>query len=135
MGGMSNLQAVAAIYAAFARGDAAAMAERFAPDIDWEYAGDPQVPWLVPGRGPAAFGRFLEGLAGLDFQRFDVKALLQGDGVVLALIDLDATVKATGRTIHEVDEVHVWRFDPEGQVIAFRHRVDTRRHRTAAGLD
>ena len=54
-------------------------------------------------------------------------SLSDGD-LVVALIDVEYTVKATGRRVTEEDEVHIWSFDASGQVTRFRHRVDTYQH-------
>lgn len=132
---MGQLQVVQDIYAAFGRGDFDAMLGKLAPDIEWEYGEtSADVPWLAPRRGRDGVGAFLASLAALDFQRFEVKSLLEGPDVVVALIDVEAVVKATGRRIVEIDEVQIWRFDAAGQVAAFRHRVDTRQHHAASGL-
>ena len=48
--------------------------------------------------------------------------------VVVALIDVDLTVKATGKRIVEEPEVHIWHFNDEGLVTRFRHAVDTYQH-------
>lgn len=34
-------------------------------------------------------------------------------------------MKATGKTVNQLDETHIWRFGPDGKVVSFRHRVDT----------
>lgn len=49
----------------------------------------------------------------------------------MALIDLDATVRATGRRVVEEDEVHIWHFNDAGFVQRFRHRADTHLHHLA----
>jgi uncharacterized protein len=132
---MGQLQVVQDIYAAFGRGDFQAMLRDLAPDIEWEYGEtSADVPWLAPQRGLQGVGAFLASLAALEFQRFELKALLEGPGVVVALIDMEAVVKATGRRIVEIDEAQIWRFNAAGQVAAFRHRVDTHQHRMAAAI-
>ena len=49
-----------------------------------------------------------------------------GDSVV-ALIDEDVTVRATGERFRDVT-AQVWTFGPDGRVAAFRHLVDTVKH-------
>jgi hypothetical protein len=46
---------------------------------------------------------------------------------VAAFIRLEVVVKATGRTIHDL-EGHLWTFDSEGRVARFEHLVDTHEH-------
>jgi hypothetical protein len=126
---MSNVQTVQQIYAAFGQGDIPAILGHLAEDIDWEYGiQEAGVPWLKPGKGRAAVPAFFESLAALEFHRFQPKTLLESGDVVVALIDLAVTVKATGRHVQEEDEVHIWRFDGNGKVVRFCHRVDTHKH-------
>lgn len=56
---------------------------------------------------------------------------LEGPDLVVALIDLEATVKETGKRIVERDEVHIWHFDEAGKVVRFRHCVDIYQHAMA----
>ena len=123
---MRNLDAVGQIYEAFGRGDVPAILEHLAEDVEWEYGvNSTDVPWLQPRRGRQEVPKFFEALgSALEFHRFVPKTFLESDDVVVVLIDLEATVKATGRGILEEDEVHIWRFEG-GQVVQFRHRADT----------
>ena len=126
---MGNLDTVQQIYAAFGRGDIPAILERLADSIEWEYGvNSTDVPWLQPWRGRADVAQFFQAVAGLQIHRFEPKTFLEGGDVVVALIDLEATVQATGKRIVEDDEVHIWYFDSHGQVSRFRHRVDTHQH-------
>lgn len=125
---MSNLQAVQEIYAAFGRGDIPAILEKLADEVDWEYAyrvAPNPIPWLQPRENPSGVARFFEELGALEFHRFDPKAFLEAPGIVVALFDIEATVKETGKRIVETDEPHIWYFDEWGKVIRFRHCADT----------
>jgi ketosteroid isomerase-like protein len=125
----SNVRTVETIYAAFGRGDVPAILEHLAEDVEWEYGqAENPVPWLQRRSGRAAVGQFFAALSALEFHKFVPKVMLEGAGVVVALIDLEATVKQTGRRIAEEDETHIWRFDDRGSVIRFRHAVDTAQH-------
>jgi ketosteroid isomerase-like protein len=116
------------MYAAFARGDVAAILEKLTDDVVWET--DPAstaVPWLQPRRGKAGAAAFFQSLSGLQIRKFLPSAVLEGpDGLVVSLIDLEATVIATGKPLVETDAVHIWRFDASGRARSFRHRVDTK---------
>lgn len=126
---MSNLTTVRSIYAAFGRGDVATILAHLDEHVDWEYgAGETNVPWLKHRHGRDGAAAFFSSLQGLTISKFTPKALVDGDGFVVALIDLEATVTATGRTIVEEDEVHIWYFNDAGRVSRFRHRVDTHQH-------
>lgn len=125
----SNVRSVEAIYAAFGRGDVPAILEHLADDVDWEYGqAENSVPWLQRRRGRAAVAQFFAALSALDFHKFVPKALIEGPGLVVALVDVEATVKQTGLRIAEEDETHIWRFDDRGRVVRFRHAADTAQH-------
>ena len=115
------------VYAAFGRGDVPAILEHLADDVEWDQAiGPNEMPWLQPRRGRAAVAGFFQAVGTeLEFHAFTPTAILEGPGVVVALCDLECTVKKTGKRIHEVDEAHIWRFDAAGRVIRFRHGADT----------
>lgn len=49
---------------------------------------------------------------------------LSGNTVV-ALLNVDFSVKATGKKVSQPDEVHIFRFNDKGEVSSFKHRVDT----------
>ncbi len=98
-------------------------------DVDWDYGlSSTNVPWLQPGRGLPGAGRFFEALRLVDFHAFQVKAILESGNLVIALVDLEATVRRTGRRVVEEDEVHIWHFDASGRVYRFKHCVDTHQH-------
>ena len=130
---MSNTQTVQEIYAAFGAGDIDAILGRLAGDVRWEHwrggsgAQRHGVPWLLARTGPAEVAEFFASLAALEIHAFTPAALLEGDGAVAGVISLDATVKATGERIRD-DEIHLWHFDADGRVTAFRHFVDTAKH-------
>ena len=126
---MSNSDTVREMYAAFGRGDVPAILEKMADDVEWEYVKYPtNVPWLQQVRGKEGVMRFFEALQLMDFHRFEPTEILEGNNVVVALIQLETTVKATGRKIVETDEGHIWRFNNEGKVQSFAHRVDSHQH-------
>ena len=130
---MRHADSVREIYQAFGRGDVAAIVSHLAEDVEWEYGlNSTDVPWLQPRRGKARVPEFFQTLADVEIHKFDPRMLLEDGNVVVALIDLEATVRSTGRSIVEVDEVHIWHFDTAGKVIRFRHRVDTYQHWAAS---
>ncbi len=126
---MGNLETVQHIYAAFGRGDVPAILAHLADSVEWEYGlRSTDVPWLQPRQGRAEVPRFFASLSDLEFHHFQPKTFLEQDDVVVVLVDLEATVKATGKRIVEEDEVHLWYFNEAGQVRKFRHRADTHQH-------
>jgi uncharacterized protein len=129
---MTNKERVQAIYAAFGRGDVPAILAHLSPTVDWDYAyAGIEVPWLQPRRGREGAGQFFAALAALQFHRFEITAIAEAPGLVIALVDLDCTVNATGKTIRENGEAHLWHFDDQGQVARFRHCADTAQHLSA----
>jgi ketosteroid isomerase-like protein len=122
---MTNVETVQAIYAAFGRGDIPFILEQLADDVRWEDgAADHGVPWLKPGVGRDHVVGFFTALGDIEFRGFDVTNVIGDGDVVVALIDLKATYKVTGRAFDGL-EVHVWRFGPDGKATSFNHVVDT----------
>ncbi len=123
---MGHVDTVQQIYQAFGRGDISTILEQLADEIEWEYGvHSTNVPWLQPRRGRSQVAEFFQALAGLEIQKFEPKQFFESGNIVVALIDLEARVRSSGRKIVEEDEVHIWQFDSRGQVARFRHRVDT----------
>ena len=131
---MTNADTVRDIYAAFGRGDVPAILERLAEDVDWEFAypTDHEIPWLRRQRGHAGAVAFFQAAGdNLEFKSFAVDHIV-GDGpVVVALVSQEIKVKSTGKTMREIEEAHIWHFDPRGRVIRFRHAADTLQHSRA----
>jgi hypothetical protein len=75
---------------------------------------------------------FFQALQSLEFLSFTPTQLLADGDTVVALLNLEARVRGGSTVVKEIDEVHIWRFDPGGRVASFRHRVDTRQHAALA---
>jgi len=133
---MGNVETVQAIYEAFGQGDIPSILDKLADDVTWDqHQPDRGTPWLTPRKGRDDVVGFFESLAGLEITRFEPQNLLEGGNQVAAVIHLEAQVKATGRTVVEEAEVHLWTFGPDGKVVDFKHVVDTHQHVEAtAGL-
>lgn len=129
---MSHVDTIRDIYAAFGRGDVPAILSKLSESVEWEYGPtSTNVPWLQRRKGRVGAAGFFASLAEFELHRFTPKEFLEGDRVVVVLIDVDLTVRATGERIVEEDEIHVWRFDDEGRVVRHRHGVDTHLHQLA----
>jgi ketosteroid isomerase-like protein len=127
----SNVEIVGAIYQAFQAGDIPAILQRLAPSCEWEHDSvDYGIPWLTPRVGPAQVARFFEDLAAIEFHSFEVRNLLAGGDQVAGVVYLDATVRATGKRVRDL-EIHLFTFDSNGLVIRFRHSLDTLQHHAA----
>jgi uncharacterized protein len=126
---MAYRETVQEMYAAFGRGDVPAILEHLAPDIEWEYDASPtEVPWLQPRQGRSGAAGFFASLQDLEFHRFEPRLILEEGQTVVALCDVEATVRKTGLRFEERDEVHIWHFGDDGLVTRFRHRADTLKH-------
>ena len=133
---MNKTDVVQEIYTAFSRGDVPAVLDKLADDVDWEYAyrqAPNPVPWLQHRQGKAGVGAFFESLGALEFHSFTPRHLLEGSDIVVAIVALEATVKATGTRITEDDEVHIWHLNSAGKVVRFRHCADTYQQAMAYG--
>jgi ketosteroid isomerase-like protein len=126
----NHIEIVNSIYSAFGRGDVPFVLGCLDGDVQWEYAATSAcVPWLAPRRGPSGVGEFFETFAReLELHRFVPKQLLAAGDTVVALVDLECTVRSTGKPLREIDEAHIWYFVPSGKVIRFRHAADTHAH-------
>ena len=131
---MRHTETVRYIYSAFQRGDIPAILDRLSDEVEWEYSITPlAVPWLERRRGRAEVPLFFAAHAGFELHRFEPKTFLESGNIVVVLIDVDLTVKSTGRRVTEEDEVHIWYFDLQGRVTRFGHKVDTHQHWIACG--
>lgn len=124
---MSNISTVQAIYGSFGAGDVPAILAKLADNVEWDADAESNidVPWMTPRHGRDSVGGFFESLAAADFTKFEPKEFLESGNTVVALLDIDFTVKATGKKFSQIDETHIWRFNDKGQVVDFKHRVDT----------
>jgi uncharacterized protein len=127
---MGHIETVTAIYEAFGRGDGAAFLEHLADDVTWNHQ--------RPGYSAQAAGLeierartgkqevlgFLEAVGGLEIAEFSPVTMLQNADQVATLVDIDYTVRATGRRVVDT-EVHLFTFGPDGRVVAFRDFLDT----------
>jgi ketosteroid isomerase-like protein len=130
---MSYTSTIQAIYEAFGKGDIQSILEHLSPMVDWDYGpGHSTIPWMQHRHGHVGAQEFFAALNALEFHRFEPKTLLEGPGIVVALIDVEFTVKTTGKRVVEEEEVHIWRFDEAGKVNRFRHRIDTLQHYLAS---
>ena len=135
---MSNVERAQAIYEAFGRGDISYVLEQVADDIRWDQWDPPgpahggSVPTLVPRSDKAGVAEFFATLSAVEFHEFQVTNLLAGGDQVAAIVDIDVTVKATGRRIQDT-EIHLMTFDDDGKVVELRHFLDTAKALEAYG--
>ena len=128
---MSNVETVQQGYEAFGRGDIPAILEMLAEDVRWEHhptgntAQDQDVPYMRSRSGREGAAGFFQDIdEDFEMHSFNPHSLLEGDGIVAAVIEYELTVKATGKRVHD-EEIHLWEFGSDGKVTAFRHSLDT----------
>lgn len=125
----NHIKTVQSMYDAFQKGDIAFVVSCFANDIVWEYAPTTAaIPWLAPRKGKQEAAGFFEALSQVELTKFKVNHVMGDGNVVVGLIDIEGTIKATGKKVVENDEAHVWHFDATGKVSKFRHCADTYKH-------
>lgn len=123
---MSNLPTIYTIYEAFGKGDVDTILSHCTDDVVWEYGhNSTDAPWLQRGEGKEGARATMYGTAAIETTHFMPTAFIEGDGVVVVLFNTEFTVRETGKQVAEEDAVHIWRFNDAGQVVRFRHRIDT----------
>ncbi len=132
----SNLATVQAIYEAFGKGDIPFILDKVAEDVRWEdwsnnHAQQAEVPWLKPQQGRKGVLEFFQTLGTLQLNDFQVYSLMDGGHQVSAEVMIDFTVSSTGKRLRD-EELHLWTFNDQGQVIRLRHYNDTAKHIAAA---
>lgn len=126
---MSNMGKVESLYSAFGRGDIAFILSLFSESIEWGHEqASPDVPWLQPQRGRANVAKFFESFSLLQMNSFRPKTFLETGNVVVVLVDEDVTVIANGRRIPTQEQVHIWKFDAAGSIVAHDWHLDTHTH-------
>lgn len=121
------------IYDAFGRRDIPFIIDQLADDVKWEDgASDHGIPWLTPGVGKAHVASFFGHVAGFDFDRFDIEAVIGDGDIVVAVLQVGMTVKATTGGRLDGLEIHLWRFGTDGKVSSFNHSLDTIDHLAAS---
>ena len=127
---------IEAMYAAFGRGDVAAILERLSPDVAWEQWPDLSaqaagVPWLQERHGREGALEFFKIVGQWKFQEFRVASIMTGGNDVAVLIIVDAEIPGSGVRMRD-EEMHLWTFGADGLVARFRHYADTAKHIAAA---
>jgi ketosteroid isomerase-like protein len=131
----ANLEVVGGIYAAFARGDVAAILDAISADCAWESwsqnsAQAAGVSYLQPQTGPAGVAAFFEIVSRFEIHRFEVLDMFAGGEKVGVEVAIEATSPDGGRFADE--ELHLYTLDEHGKVTRMRHYVDTAKHIAAS---
>lgn len=129
-----HLTTVTALYEAFGRGDIPYLLEQLADDVAWEYwessAHEAGVPWLISRHGKAGATEFFQVISGWKFHEFQVSDMLASEQRVAVIVVVDEELPG-GQRIRD-EELHLWTFNADGKIAAFRHIADTAKHIAAA---
>ena len=123
--GNANVSLVQDLYAAFGRGDVAAIISACAPDVDWRVVGRrADYPTLGEWRGPDGVAQFFKVAADLEnLEEFSPREFHASGDKVFALGVYNFTVTKTGRAVAS-EWCHVFTIR-DGKVVAFREFTDT----------
>jgi uncharacterized protein len=132
----NHVATVQNIYQAFGQGNIPAILDHLADQVQWEQWADNSaqragVPWLKSQVGKAGALEFFNTLKSLQVQDFQVLSIMGNESQVAAEIIIEAEVPATGGHFRD-EEMHLWTFNDQGQVIRLRHYSDTAKHIAAA---
>jgi ketosteroid isomerase-like protein len=121
----ANVTLVQGLYAAFGRGDIAAIVAAMAPEVSWEVVGRPQdYPILGARKGQQAVGEFFrlvnEQQEGKDFTPREFYAAGE---MVFVLGHYAWKLRKTGKPV-DAEWVHIFTIK-NGKVTAFREFTDT----------
>lgn len=119
-----NVQQAQDTYAAFMRGDIAAVMEAMADDVEWVIPGPSDLPFTGTRRGKQAVQEWF-GILGQNvaFQVFEPREYVAQRDMVVVLVHTEATALPTGRT-YVNPEVHVLTYQ-DGKLARFQTYEDT----------
>ena len=123
MSDQENLRIVQEGYAAFGRGDVAALLKTYADDIDWAMPGSPDViPYAGPRRGLEQVAQFYATFPQTEeVEQMDLRDFIAQGDKVLVFGHYKGRVKSTGRS-YTKDFIHAVTLR-DGKVVKFREYV------------
>lgn len=124
---MSNLETVKAIYDAFGRGDIPFILSCLDENVAWEkwhsnHAQKSGVPYMQERNSIAGVTEFFGEVGKLGVKMANAISII-GEGNNFA-VEFEIETERFGYE----EEMHLWKFDENGKVIAFRHYLDTAKH-------
>ena len=124
MTGPENTQIVKDVYAAFGRGDVAAILARLTEDVEWTLEGPAVIPFAGKRRGAAEVAGFFQALGSTtENGQLTTEHYIAQDDKVVTVGRFRATVKESGKTI-DMAVAHVFSFR-EGKIARFDDFIDT----------
>jgi ketosteroid isomerase-like protein len=124
MSAQENTQAIQNIYAAFGRGDIAAILNALASDVEWIHTAAKDVPFGGTYRGTQQVGTFFQKLAeSQDFLAFEPHEFVAQADLVAVFGSIKARSKATGK-VYETPWAMKWQLQ-NGKVTKLHHFFDS----------
>lgn len=121
---MSNLAIVQDIYAAFGRGDIAAIVNQLTPDVHWRINYPARVPYAGEAHGPDAVARWFGTFAqAAEVTAFTPESFTAMGAHVIVMGRESARARATGRGWN-TPWAHVWTLR-DGRVCGFEDYADS----------
>ena len=118
------IQKVKDLYAAFGRGDAAAILAELTGDVSWEFEAPAEMSWGGIRRGPTEAAGFFVGIANEHADpKLEMTEFVASGDTVAAFGRYQATVRATGRRV-DTPVAHFFRFR-DGKVARYINFVNT----------
>jgi ketosteroid isomerase-like protein len=129
---MDNQALIGKVYDLLGKGDVPAILEYVSEDALWEHwegnsAQAKGVSYLQPRKGKKGAADFFASLSAVELRDFKVGSILAGGNKVCAEIVIELEVKATGKVFRD-EQLHLWTLNDRGQIVAFRHYLDTAKH-------
>ena len=124
MSDRNNIDILKDSYAAFGRGDLAAILRDVDPNVEWEEAGPKDIPWAGSFRGHDGVKKFFAAIeAEAEVHSFEPQTFIaEGDKVVVLGYEKISS-KRTGRT-YECHWAHACTF-AGGKIVKLREYTDT----------
>lgn len=121
-----NLETTKFLFRAFDDGNIPAILDRLAHDVQWEYGPvSHDVPWYQKRVGIESVNEFFLGMSETPMTRFEPTEFIAEGNTVVVLLQASYTVRSTGQNVVYDDAVMIWKFNDDGKVAKFAHRVDT----------
>lgn len=124
MSAQENTQVIQNIYAAFGRGDVAAILNALASNVEWIHTAAPEIPFSGTYHGAQEVGTFFQKLAGSqDILSFEPREFVAQGDTVAVFGAISGRSKATGKS-YQTDWAMKWNLQ-DGKVTKFHHFFDS----------
>lgn len=125
MSAEANIKTIAEVYAAFGRGNVAAILDAVTDDVDWAAeAASSAAPWYGVRHGRDAVAAFFSDFGStMEVEEFTPVSFAANDTDVLTVVRFRARSRSTGKTA-EMDLHHYFKFR-DGKIAYYRGTEDT----------